>query len=367
MKKSISFSIIILFSIILFSCTNEPINMLTKINPDGSCLRSFTVEGDSAFMVGDTTKHNPFPFNLDSSWSISWSYLTKTRNDDWPLKIWEYDTASKKIYFTAERYFPSVSELNQPNFFELTNWKSFHPEIIFEKSFRWFYTYYQFSEKYQRFRPFQKLPISDFLEEDEIKLWFQGDDNFFNGMNGIEINDRLNKIEKQYEIWLERNFFEEQYQVILKYLFLVKDLKITEKEITTKKDSIFKKYREMDDDFPELLHIMDTTFRTTEFSEKIGKNKDVENEVESLFDFLDYYEMVLNYKLLMPGKILQTNSSIVKADTLFWEVNTFRFTECDYEIFAKSRKPNLWAIVISGIFILGVILSYFVSLHKKAK
>lgn len=363
MEKTRTSLILISFVFILFSCEDDRINMMTKIYPDGSCTREFIQNTKPDFIVGDTAKSYPFSFEIDSLWKIEvfWDTENGKQIHEWPFSNWTKDTTNKKenLKARATRHFTDVEELNKCNFFEHSDWKSFQPKIKFEKKFKWFYTYYHFKECYFAYKPFKISLLTDYLNEEEIKMWFQGDDEYFNGLNGIEINDRLNDIEKKYEKWLERNIFEEQYNIVLSNLNLLDNPLINKSSAIAIKDTIFEKYRKLEDDFPELLQILDTAYQTHAFSEIMGKNKDIGKETENLFNFLDNYTTSVNYSLIMPGKILNENSTQVKGDTLAWHIDTYRFTEYDYEIYAESRKPNIWAFVVSGIFILGVGLSYF--------
>ncbi|NJK95915.1 MAG: hypothetical protein HC905_14270 [Bacteroidales bacterium] len=57
--KSFKYFLGIAIPVIICSCTSND-TMLTKVNSNGSITREFEAETDSAFMVGDTAKSNPF-------------------------------------------------------------------------------------------------------------------------------------------------------------------------------------------------------------------------------------------------------------------------------------------------------------------
>jgi hypothetical protein len=89
-----SISNILIFFVVLFSVSClEPTDMLTVINPDGSCYREFSENADSAFLMGDTTsRFNPFPVEIDSTWKIAWTYKNSGLRTDFPFKKTTYDS-----------------------------------------------------------------------------------------------------------------------------------------------------------------------------------------------------------------------------------------------------------------------------------
>ena len=98
-KKTRKITILMLVTAVIFllsSCNGTDYRMFTQINRDGSCTRVFSENADSAFMTGDTASSQPFPFQPDSSWKISWQYLTPEIHENWPLDKWEWEKGEKK-------------------------------------------------------------------------------------------------------------------------------------------------------------------------------------------------------------------------------------------------------------------------------
>lgn len=67
-----------------------------------------------------------------------------------------------------------------------------------KKSFRWFYTYYIYTATYKELQDKGPVPLDNYLNKEEQMIWLQGNDDAFRGMNGIEMNDKLDKLEAKF-------------------------------------------------------------------------------------------------------------------------------------------------------------------------
>ena len=204
MKNSIV--IINLFLVFLLCSCDKHYEMLTRINPDGSCFRQFRLTTkDSAFLAGDTAR-NPFPVRLDDGWQVSVYDSVSGGLQPWPLQHLKSPAAASAVVATC--HYASVEEMNRNFRFDHSSWKNIKPEITWNKSFRWFYTYYTFSEKYTRY-PSQDLPVplGEYLTPEEQILWFQGDPAACQGMNGYEMYEYLEQIQEKAETWGKKSLF----------------------------------------------------------------------------------------------------------------------------------------------------------------
>jgi hypothetical protein len=132
------------------------------------------------------------------------------------------------------------------------------------------------------------------------------------------------------------------------------------KTFESAKDSIYKQYGKSDSllkgDFNEIL---DSYFKTKSFSKSL--NDSIEKKLEKEFpDFMKLSEMELDYKLSMPGKIIETNAPFLANDTLTWKVNSDRFSFNDYVLAAESRKVNYWAFIVTGLLVFAAAASFMV-------
>lgn len=353
---------------LVFSCSGGE-EMLTRINPDGSCYREFVSNADSAFMVGDTARSNKFPVMLDSSWHVSWKYITPEIHTNWPLKTWKWDTAHKNESITiwAKRDFKSVKEMDTA--FVLSKWHKWadiKAKHTLSKKFRWFYTYYSYTETYPKIKTLERIPFEKYMTKEEAEFWFNGKPDLLRGMNGIEIKDFLEKVEEKYNLWFGHNFWDMEYDVLLNHYHLLKNLKISKERLEQARDSIFEKSKDkiriLSDDF-DFGKCMDAYFKTTAFSalynQKDNPLKKFEDDFDDNNSFMRYFETGFDYKLLMPGKIMQTSNAVIQGDTLSWNLTAYRMVYSDYEISAQSRKANVWVFILSGLIAVLAVGSLF--------
>lgn len=366
MKNLIPF-LFLVTNVLITSCNNNNnYNSTTKIFPDGSCSRelsSFMV--DSAFMVGDTSK-NPFPMKLDSSWKISWTYSPKSGiriySNNWPLKQWNWDKDTSKrltLSLIAKKQYPNVEEMAKTFRYDHSDWNTIIPKISFEKKFRFFFTFYTYKEVYPKYNPLKLVPVEKYLTTDEIKMLYADNPKFAPELNGAEIKEILDGIDKKKEEWLNRSLFEEMYRTIPKYLRFLKNSGIDSSRLMLAKDSVYTLMTEkgLKDDLSKALN---KHFKTTEFT-KLDTLKGNKKEDDRVLDLvIKPFSTHLSYHLLMPGKILQTSSKQSHGDTLTWNVEPYRFFFSDYELMAESKVANTWAFVVSAIFLIIVAVSFFI-------
>jgi hypothetical protein len=359
--KTLTF-LLLCIGVLTFSCSEQDANMLTVINPDGSCYRVFSNYADSAFMVGDTSKNKEkIPIVLDSSWKVTWKYITPEIHSNWPLKKWIADTTHKNERVTcfARRNYKSVEEM--ATLFKLKkshNWYDLKISYALDKKFRWFYTYYTYKEVYPKIKTLEYVPFEKYLTKEEAEFWFNGNQGLIKGMNGFEIKDCTEKLEEKFNFWYGHNIWNVEYEALMKHFDLLKDKKISKEKVALAKDSIFNKNLDKFKDSKEDIDFgkcMDEYFKTTAFSELYNrKDKPLKEFKDQLDDqsFLKYFETDMNYNLLMPGRIIQSNNAILHGDTLSWHLTAYRFIYSPYEISAQSRRTNIWAFIVSGIVII---------------
>jgi hypothetical protein len=361
----------LLFTLILLgfiiSCSHSGETIFTKINANGTCFREVTAKADSAFMVGDTVKNNPFTIHRDSTWELSWQTEGSEKQYNWPLKVWKPDSSltNAVAWVTLKKHFASVDELSANFHFQDGVWDSIHSQASLNKRFRWFVTYFDYTENFPKLKNIERYPIRNFLSYEEILLYFQGNTGLLKGLNGIEMKDLLQDIDTRKEKWLFRNLFEIQYDIILKNFNLFPDKSISKLQLDTMKNTIIKCYQDSDiNSNNDVYKMLDIYFKTSKFSELCEKNEHVLIELNKASEFSSYFKNEYNYKLIMPGKVIESNGVSLNGDTLSWKVNAYRFAFIDYKMAATSRTINIWACVLTG-FIIGI--AVFIGVRKIRK
>jgi hypothetical protein len=359
MKKIVIRTFVVLMAMFLYGCPDGggPYQMYTKIRSDGSCYREFIRSADSAFVAGDTSR-NPFPMKIDSTWKIT--YYKRMAGDtsryaNLPPNItYKKDSTEFTWFATAKKEYASVEDLAKSFRFDDSKWDSIVPDIALRKKFRWFYTYFEFSETYKPVNPFKRVPITDYLSDKEIAALYGEDQELYKGKNGYEIKSLLEDLENKADKWFNHSFYEELYAIYILHFDLFKGAPIDADRFAMEKDTIYKYYFKEDTvdmfekDFDEML---DHHFHTKAFTS--ASTDEFEETMKNEFpDFMKYSEVELNYRMSLPGKIIETNAPFMNQDTLTWKVEENRFYFHDYPLTATSRKPNYWAFVVTGIVVI---------------
>ncbi len=363
--------------VLLFSCNDKNYNMSTEILRDGSCIRKFTATTDSAFMVGDTN-YNPFPVKIDRNWKISYVHPDSSGKVStvWPVKSWisnksnGKDTslrtrALREMKISITRKYSNVKAM-QDSFLFSKDWENVHPKISLVKKFKWFYTTYSFREIYPKYNTLKHVPIEKYLTGDDIKWYFSENPKFPAYLTGKEIKDTLDRIDNQVNAWLGKNIFEESFIQLINGIKRFEPNNPYLKRIILSKDTLFELYKS---DKP-LEGDLGKAIQKHLKIKKIFLNAKTE---QALDDYSKKFDDTLfatigkksDYELVMPGKIIETNSNLLYGDKLNWTIDGYRFFFLDYEIYAKSRVANVWAFVISGFFVLAVALSFFIRRKKE--
>ncbi len=350
--KTLNRILVILFAtLFFFSCQNDYYDKVyTRIYPDGSCYRDIKNPTDSAFYAGNRER-NPFPFQPDSSWSIIVKKVTDTvaRGDSFQIQNHYLATALKE--------YPAVEDMAETFYFDDDEWDSIVPAISYSQRFQWFYTLYDFTETYPPINQLKMVPISEYMSEDEVETWFGENISMYKGKNGVEINDLLNNIENKANAWYNRNYYEEIFSLYLKYFRYIKNLPVDSLSFAMAKDTIFKNNKRYIESAEDPFEIEVDSLIEKHFQRKLIFDAEDQilntmgDETQWMDEFMIYFTKRLEYGLSLPGKVIETNAHFVSGDTLSWNFDAYRFFINDYSLTAKSRKPNYWAFITTGIII----------------
>ena len=351
----------------LFSCNTNKYDSTVKINEDGSCSREFIVlDPDSAFMNGDTSS-NPFPMKIDSSWKISWKNSSSKLDgmfSPWPVKNWvrSRDTSQHLILtVVAHKEYATVEAMARNFRYDHSQWNNIVQQISLKKKFRFFFTFYTYREVYPKYSVLNRIPISNYLTDDEVKMFFLNNPKFDPGLNGAEIKEILDGMDKKKDKWLNQSIFEEVYYILPKHLYLLNKPIIDSSRFLRAKDSVYNLLKDNDDLKSNFALMLNKYFKTKEFTEVDSMKNFIATECDHVEErIIKPFSVEINYNLIMPGVILQTSSKQAHGDTLTWKVEPYRFSFTDYELMAESRVANIWAFVVSALFLIIVTGSFFI-------
>jgi hypothetical protein len=311
--------------------------MITRIHPDGSCLREIYTQGNLKFLAGDM-EYNPYLFHVDTSWRIT--PLDTSKNQD------RYNVKISKAVRNIGDFSANIhcDEALQP---------LAAPIEILEKRFRWFYTYYTFKTVYPCISDKIPVPINQYMTKDEQKVWFQEDFSAYGGMNGYELNDVLDMLEDKFFRWYSRNI----YEVYLETVYSLaghSDSNLYVSQLPAIKDTLFQMINPQKDDLlnnEKINQKLDQYFNTTYFSDFYEENK---QQIKEKFEecFSELFTKDIKYELIISGKLISANTSLINQDTLTWNITAMRLIPDNYELTAISRTVHPWAFIVVIFFII---------------
>ena len=327
-NKIIIWSII---SITLTSCLSENYRIVTHVDRNGSCLREIHIMADS--IPGN------FPYDLSSGWEI---LQTDTIvNEFLSQKIKKVIKISKKFNSVQELSTDLRRDFIFPN-----------PKESLKKRFRWFYTYFVFTAVYPEVTEKGRVPMDQYLNIDEQMFYFQGDMSAYRGMNGLELKEELDDIETRFLKWHTRSMYEECFDIIM--YFADSDL---HSQLSAFRDTIYSlNEKQMIDQSTNMSNVCTAIdkFLAKEHFSKIyaGNEQEMNNMLEERIKTTD--ELIkynIQYELVLPGKIMTTNTVLQNNEVLVWSVNLYRYLADDYILTAESRVENIWAFVVTLLLI----------------
>jgi len=366
--------LLILLMLIGVSCQKSNMDMLTIINADGSCEKEFKSIVDSSFMTGDfigkTPKFQYFPVEIDSTWQLSWQKNDGEIHTNFPLKptdsiLMNNDSTKNVFHVKIRKHFSSVEEMSKLD--SVNEWNGQKVNYELKKQFRWFYTYYTYTETYPKLRPLKNaVPISKYMTDEEANYWFNGSPDITIGMNGMETNDLCKDLEQKFNTWISNILWNEEYKVFVENYEKLANPPVSLTQFVMLSDSIFEKKvqrkKMLDDGNFDVDKILDDYFQTKCYSDFAQKNKNLfEPKSEDLWSIL--LPNTLYYSLQMPGKVVNGNFSSKNNETLTWKVTSQRMFLQDYVIQTESRRANWWAFLITIIICVGALSLLF--LKKK--
>ena len=180
--------------------------MLTVINEDGTCSREYTFKTTQQWLAASADED--YDSIIDKSWERTWS-VQGTDSVRYPVPLTEAQLDSmqeqdlnkplgnmllvhaKKTYDSGEEM---SAELYRSESHHLKKVEGIKATSTLEKSFKWFYTDYTFSETFTcEDTALFPIPLSDFMSADTASFWFTGQPDLTQYLSGAEQKELLDK------------------------------------------------------------------------------------------------------------------------------------------------------------------------------
>jgi hypothetical protein len=331
---------ICLLGLTLFPACLE-VETTSQINSDGSILRTITFDDDSTSIY-----RGNFPVPIDSTWQ-----RTIQKVDE------------KKFRLTASRLFHNVDEMNDA--LKGTFGKTLQFRFSLNRSFQWFFTKYRFDETNLKYIQFDTIPMTEFLSKDEIEAW------------------RLHEIEKKpfsakgdslalmsagprFEEWERRNVFEPVFAVFLNGVRKLNNPLLTITFVEQNKDSLYTHSAEFVKGKIDTLPFVFARVLKTPLARRVWETnsqefKDIKEKIT-----LDFGGSFVT-NVMMPGLITGSNAQTIEGNKATWRDYKDYARVLGYTMWIESRQVNWWAVILTGVLVLALMVVLAISIVKRRR
>jgi hypothetical protein len=344
-KKTLNF-ILLAFLLLVFSCDEPETTVTNIIHPDGSITRRIEMRNK---------KNNFKPADLQVPFDSTWTTKDSLSIDDKKDTTW---------FKTGEKFFKNVEEINMSYLADKGINNKSQRKAEFTKKFRWFNTIYRFSEKVEKSLLYG-YPIENFLSKEEMDFFYLPGNISLQKLSGPDstrykiLNDTIEKRAERYLWYCVSSEWIEEFSKLTndragKELSR-ESLKARENEIV---DLIIKKKAESEKEVVSLI-LGEEIYKTFK-KECDTASAIMERRLDIAISFKEY-----SVKNVMPGKVIGTNGFLENGNGILWPVKSDFMLAQQYEMWAESKVTNIWAWVITGIFILFVLAGLIIRVFRK--
>ena len=371
MKKSSRLFAMIAFMAVLLSSCQGDLEMLTIINEDGSCMREIIVAADRSLLTtGKYDNDDLRVARIEDGWELYWGYNGDSSRFPIPMSAEKFDSISREVgpsravkdtvCVYARKEYASVEDMcaGSPMFFAD---EQAGIDGSLDKEFRWFYTDYVFKEKFTSVADYFKVPVTDFMSEEEALYWFSGTPDLYAGKPIWRYYEMLGDLKEKADRWVFANMYYNMLSGIADRYDMVVDPPVSKDEFIAQLGDVAKQLASYDTyklEYTTARSIVSSHFGSDAYSPFINEdkrneysNEDERNEYSELFAnsfgylFLFYYDE----SIVMPGRVIDAGGGIYKDGVVAFKVDAGRFLLKDYEIRVVSRVVNVWAFIVTAV------------------
>jgi hypothetical protein len=342
------FSVIILFAVAFVFPACLQTETSTVVHSDGKITRTLIFTGDSA-----TIAQRKFPLPLDSSWTIS-----VNRND------------SANFVLRAVQTFDNDQAMN--HLMQGEHGKTITVVARLEQRFRWFFTMYDYTEIWKCYRTVDAVPLVDYVSLQDMSLFYEKDLRDKSSASA-EDSSHLKRIDDQSEEWRRRNIFESFFRVLRAGVAQVNSPRFSLQTLEEKRTDVYREVAtalaQNPTDIPRVKKLFADAYHSDITDRAFTANQQGLDSLKTLLDFDGGGTgKIEKTSIAMPGIILRTNAEGLDGSIGTWK-DAFALQYLrDVELRISSRVVNWWAVIISGIVVVGL-AGYLVAagLRKRRK
>lgn len=321
----------VMFLMTLGAC--REITVTTTVNRDGSFTRMITVSGDSA----DAFKKE-LPYPVDASWAMT------SKKDS---------AGKEKFIVTYTKQYNDIAEL-KAEIGSDTSWlRHLGRSIDISKRFGFFYSCIEYNETYRAANPFTLLPYRDYLTPGDL-LWLTRR----HPVGGLADSVRQKEAEDKVMDYLVESATAEVEKVLADGIRTLNDPALNATSVAKYHDRIssaLSKWNLAD------VSLFIDSLRVWTGNNAVDRLREVNpplfNEFNRKAALLENLLKMENFRVEteLPGLITGTNSATLKGNRVTWEVMPMEFLLSDYSMTAESRVINVWAFILTGMVVCGLI------------
>jgi hypothetical protein len=345
MKRK-TIKIIFLSVLVLAASCDEPETVVTNIiHPDGSVTRKIEMRN---------TKNNfdrsVVQVPIDSTWSMKDSISIGEKNDTTWFK-------------TAVKSFKNVGEINKEYLSENGANRDVHRSASFARKFRWFNTVYTFSEKIEK-SLLAGYPLEKYLLKDELAFFYLPEsiiNEKLSGADSTKYKELNNSIKTKTDRYFWLSAISEWIEEFSKLTAGRGDEKFTKEKLKLLEPKIVDTIMVFD---PK----GDSVITAVLGSHGYRNIKTEADSAEAIVDRrLNPNTSFAGYTVIfeMPGRVTASNGFLMKNGEIMWPVKSEFFMSQPYEMHAESKIPNVWAWIVSALFLLFVLTGTLWKINKK--
>ena len=324
-------------------------HVTNKVNSDGSVLRTVVCTSDDI----DDFDFSEYPLLVEETWKKDITFKFDSVENDSGLLVPDTDTI---WVYTYRKNFDNADELNGAYSSGQDRYNHAKRTVEFKKQFRWFYSRILFSEKVESL--IEGIDPEEYFTAEEFEVFNMQDHEritYINHADSVQRKTFVEHVEAKTEEWMTESLIEDYIQRLAGYVE-ANGSAIDSSQIYENRNS----FRVVFDDESGLKEATEYVF-SGDLEDLFGIGiynffEETELLYEQLFDVTGSgYTM----DFVMPGALTYANGAIIDANLVRWSVETEKFFASPYIMEAESRVMNLWAWIVSAVFVVFVFIGLF--------
>lgn len=322
------------------------IETTTKINSDGSVIRTVVMTGDSSSIY-----QRDFAVTVDSTWDTQIQQIERN-----------------KFVRTATKVFREVGEMNKALMGEEGRTLSIRADL--ERHFRWFFTTIRYRETWLNFNPFRAVPITDYISPTELEYFMRHElkkEPYRTKGDSLAFEDAGHRFER----WNARNIFEAYFQTFVEGIRKLNDRSLTLTYVAGLKQRLFEASEESfkANNVDTVRFVFERVLKTPAVRKAIAANSEGFHLFKQKLDFLHGKIGADTYRtnVVMPGLIIDTNAPSIEGTKASWSDYTKFCYFTDFEMWVESKVTNWWAITLTGLFVTAIAVGFVLAAIRRRK